>query len=205
MADERKGFDLEVLGPALQERAGRGREYIDVPLSIQAKLFAIVAREVIERWGDEGRDAIVEAVKRFGVERGRRMAERAASEGRQPDFASFLVFSDLDTSHHQMAPDIAEGEVRVIISYCPFAAACREWGPEEYGKPFCRDIDAAITRGYNPGRYETVCERNLTEGADARVIVYRVRSCVLHATRLRKPASSCSFMSKISRPAKYKT
>ena len=51
----------------------------------------------------------------------------------------------------------------------------KEWGLEEYGKYFCREIDAAIMRGYNPERYETVCERNLTEGAETCVIVYRFK------------------------------
>ncbi|MBN2027233.1 MAG: L-2-amino-thiazoline-4-carboxylic acid hydrolase [Actinobacteria bacterium] len=175
MAEERKDFDLETLGPALAERAEKKDDYIDAPLSMQAKAFATLARQVIERFGDEGRDAVIAAVREFGEGRGKKMAERAAAEKREADFASFLVLSDLDTSYHQMVPEIGEGEVRVTISYCPFAAACREWRLEEYGKYFCREIDAAIMRGYNPDRYETVCEQNLTEGADTCVIVYRFK------------------------------
>lgn len=173
--EERKDFDLEVLGPALAERAEKKDDYIAAPLAMQGELFATVAREVIERWGDEGREAVVAAVRRFGEERGRRMAERAAAEGRENSFATFLVLSDLDTSYHQMAPEVEEGALRVTVSYCPFAAACREWGIDEYGKHFCEEIDAAIMRGYNPERYETVCERNLTAGADSCILVYRFK------------------------------
>jgi hypothetical protein len=176
MTDEKNDFELDVLAPALQERAEKKDDYIDAPLSMQAKAFATLAKEVIERFGGEGREAVISAVRRFGEERGRKMAERAATEKREMDFASFLVLSDLDTSYHQMIPEIGEEEVRVNISYCPFAAACREWGLEEYGKYFCQEIDAAIMRGYNPERYETVCERNLTEGAETCVIVYRFKS-----------------------------
>ncbi len=175
MPDEKKDFVPEVLGPALAERAEKKEKYIDAPLSMQAKLFATLARKVMERFGDEGREAVIAAVREFGEERGKRMAECAVAEGRQPDFASFLVVSDLDTSYHQMVPEIGEGEVRVTISYCPFASACREWGLSEYGKYFCREIDAAIMRGYNPDRYETVCEQNLTEGAESCVLVYKFR------------------------------
>jgi hypothetical protein len=175
MPGKKDDFELKVLGPALAERAEKGKEYIDAPLAMQAKIFATLAREVIERFGDDGREAVITAVKGFGEERGRRMAERAGSEGRENDFAGYLVFSDLDTSYHQMVPAIGEGELQVTISYCPFAAACREWGLEEYGKYFCRNIDAAIMRGYNPERYETVCERNLTEGADTCVIIYKFK------------------------------
>ncbi len=175
MPDERKDFELEVLGPALAERAEKKEQYIDAPLAMQARLFATVAREVIDRWGDEGREAVVEAVKKFGEERGKRMAERAAAEGRENSFADFLVLSDLDTGYHQMVPEALEGALKVTISYCPFAAACAEWGLSEYGKYFCQEIDAAIMRGYNPERYETVCEQNLTEGAETCVLVYRFK------------------------------
>ena len=175
MAEEKNDFDLEVLGPALQERLEKAKDYIDTPLEMQGKLLGTLAREVIERFGDEGREAVIEAVKRYGEERGRRLAERVKSEGREPTFASFTVCSDLDTSYHEMVPSVEEGALRVTVSYCPLAAALKEWGLEEYGKYFCRNIDAAIMRGYNPERYETVCEHNLTEGADTCVIVYRLK------------------------------
>ena len=175
MAEDRKDFDLETLGPALAERAEKKEQYIDKPLEMQGKLLGALAREVIERFGDEGRDAIIAAVKFYGEERGRRLAERVKAEGREPTFASFTVCSELDTSYHEMVPNLEEGQLRVEVSYCPLAAALKDWGLEEYGKYFCREIDAAIMRGYNPENYETVCERNLTEGADTCVIIYRFK------------------------------
>lgn len=175
MSEEGKDFDLEVLGPALAERAERKGEFVDAPLAMQARLFAALAREVIERFGDGGREAVEAAVSACGEERGRRLAERAAREGRENDFATFLLVSDLDTAQLTMVPEAGEGWLRVTVSRCPFAAACREWGLEDYGKYFCRGIDAAIMRGYNPERYETVCERNLTEGSESCVIVYRLK------------------------------
>jgi len=175
MPEEKKDFDLEVLGPALAERAEKGKDYISAPLAMQAKLFGFIAKEIIERFGDEGEKAVIEAVKKFGEERGRRMAQAVTSDGREPSFASFLVCSDLDTSYHEMVPHVEEGAVRVEISYCPFADACKEWGVEDYGKLFCGNIDAAIMRGYNPERYETVCEQNLTEGAETCIIVYKFK------------------------------
>ena len=175
VADERRDFEPEILGPALAERAEKKEQYIDAPLAMQARIFATLAREVIERFGDGGREAVIAAVREFGEERGRRMAERATSAGRDNTFAGYLLFSDLDTSYHQMVPEFGEGKLTVTISYCPFAAACKEWGLSEYGKYFCQEIDAAIMRGYNPERYETVCERNLTEGAESCILVYRFK------------------------------
>jgi hypothetical protein len=175
MVEKGNDFDPETLGSALAERAAKKDDYIDAPLAMQARIFATLAREVVERFGDEGRVAVIAAVRKFGEERGRRMAGRAACEGRANDFAAYLLFSDLDTSYHQMVPEFGEGELRVTITYCPFAAACQEWGLAEYGKYFCQEIDAALMRGYNPERYETVCERNLTDGAESCVIVYRFK------------------------------
>lgn len=175
MPDEKKDFELEVLAPALQERMKKKDEYIDKPLEMQGKLLGSIAAEVIARFGDEGREAIIAGVRRYGEERGRRLAERVKSEGREPDFASFTVCSDLDTGYHRMEPHMEEGRLRVEVSYCPLAQALKEWGLEEYGKYFCRNIDAAIMRGYNPERYETVCERNLTEGAETCTIIYRFK------------------------------
>lgn len=175
MSREKKDFYPEILGPALAERADKAQVYIAAPLAMLGRLFSIIAREVIERFGEEGEEVMIEAVKRFGEERGRGIARTVKSEGRETTFASFLVCSDLDTSYHHMVPHIMGDEVRVEITYCPFAEACGEWGMEEFGKLFCRHIDAAIMRGYNPERYETVCERNLVEGADTCVIVYRFK------------------------------
>jgi hypothetical protein len=173
--DERRDFDLEVLGPALAERAEKKERYIDPPLAMQARLLATVAKQMIERFGEEGRDAIIAALRELGEGRGRRIAARAASEGRENTFANFLVFSDLDSGYLHMVPEVEEGALRITVSYCPFAAACAEWGISEHGKYFCQEIDAAIMRGYSPERYETVCERSLTEGAETCVIVYRFK------------------------------
>jgi hypothetical protein len=172
MTHDKKDFEPEVLGPALQERMEKSKEYIEPPLAMQAKLFGTVAREVIERFGEEGRAAILEAVRRFGEERGRRMARRCASEGRKADFAAFLVISDLDTSYHEMTPVLGREGLILNISSCPFATASREWGLEGYGKLFCHAIDSSIMKGFNPEGYEAVCEQNLTEGADTCVIRY---------------------------------
>ena len=175
MPDERRDFELDILAPAMQERVKKKDRYIDTPLGMQARLLGSVAREVIERFGDEGREAIIAGVKAYGEERGRRMAARAAAEGRENSFATWLVVSDNDTGYLQMSPEFGEGEMRVEISYCPFAAALEDWGLEEYGKYFCRHVDAAIMRGYNPERYETVCERNLSEGAETCTIIYKFK------------------------------
>jgi len=63
--------------------------------------------------------------------------------------------------------------MRVEVTYCPLAAALREWGLSEYGKYFCQEIDAAIMRGYNPSVTRPYCERNLTAGAESCTLIFR--------------------------------
>jgi hypothetical protein len=173
MSEGTKDFELEVLASAAQERLEKGKEYIAKPMAMMGQLFSVVAREVIERFGDEGRETIITAVNKYGEEEGSRIAARAASEGRENIFANLLVFSDLDNSYHKSKVHFLEGGVRLEVSYCPFAEAVQEWGLGEYGKYFCQNVDEATVRGYNPLEYEAVCEHNLTEGADTCVIVYK--------------------------------
>jgi len=173
MSKATKDFELEVLANAAKERFEKAQEYIAEPMAMMGQLFGIVAREVIERFGDEGRETIVTAVNKYGEEQGSSIAARAASEGRDNTFGNLLIFSNLDDSHHKSRAHFEEGAVRLEVSYCPFAEAVQEWGLGEYGKYFCQNIDAATVRGYNPLKYEAVCEHNLTEGADTCMIVYK--------------------------------
>jgi hypothetical protein len=61
------------------------------PMAMMGQLFGIVSREVIERFGDEGRETIVKAVNKYGEEQGNRIAARAATEGRDNAFANMLI------------------------------------------------------------------------------------------------------------------
>ncbi len=166
-------LDWETLGAALQERAETQGRYLALPLELLGELFATMADTVIGEFGEEGREAIVRAVERFGEERGKRIAEAVRSEGRDLTFANFLVFTDLDTSDLEMIPSLEDGELRLEISSCPFAAACANRGLGEAGKLYCEHVDAAIMRGYNPELYETVSLQSLTAGADKCILVYR--------------------------------
>ncbi len=168
-----KSLDWETLGAALQERAETGGRYLTEPLAQLGQLFATLAAEMIESCGEEGREAVVRAVERFGEERGRRLAELVKSEGREATFANFLIFNDLDTSDLAMVPSLEEGELRLEISSCPFAAACEKWDLSEFGRLYCEHVDAAIMRGYNPRLYETVSLQSLTAGADKCILVYK--------------------------------
>ncbi len=170
---QQTGFDWEMLGAALRERSETQGRYLAAPLGLLGELFATLAITVIEEFGEAGRNAVVRAVERFGEERGKRIAAVVRSAGRDLTFANFLIFTDLDTSDLEMIPSLEDGELRLEISSCPFATACRDWGMGEAGRLYCEHVDAAIMRGYNPQLFETVALQSLTAGADKCILVYR--------------------------------
>ena len=62
-----------------EKRSGPGTVSIYV---IMARLFAYIAREVIDRFGSEGEAAIRAAVGKFGEDRGRVIAENVRAAGK---------------------------------------------------------------------------------------------------------------------------
>ncbi|GAH14173.1 unnamed protein product, partial [marine sediment metagenome] len=61
-----------------------------------SQLFCTIAEEIINQFGDKGRDAIGEAVKKYGEERGRRVGELVKSVGKEKNLKNFFIYSDLD-------------------------------------------------------------------------------------------------------------
>jgi len=104
-------------------------------------LFYHFANLLVEELGEErGRELVREAVRRFGLERGRRMRERALAEGLEPTLENFRRVSDL--------PEVGWGGP-TRESYCPFAEVWFEKDALELGKLYC-DVDIWKYKGYNP-------------------------------------------------------
>jgi len=115
-----------------------------------AKLFAHVAKEVSDSFGDEGKGAIKRGVKNFGEERGRDIARRAEAKGMTNDVASYLTSYDMDRSDLFECKDTyGEDQVEQLFTRCIFAEQWEKDQMEEYGYLYCEMIDPAIARGYN--------------------------------------------------------
>ena len=84
-----------------------------------ARFFAIIARRLEERLGEEGLQIMKEAVNEWGFERGKDIARRARANGRENDLMSYLENYDMERSD------------------------------EKYGRIYCENIDPAIAKGYN--------------------------------------------------------
>lgn len=131
------------------------------PYTIMAKLFAHLSKAVVDRFGEEGKDAIREGVRTFGEERGRDIARRAAAAGQSNDIENYLPNYDMGrsdlftytTEYHPM-------EIEQNFTRCAFGDQWKKDGMEEYGILYCQMIDPAIAKGYNPN-FEVVHDKYL--------------------------------------------
>lgn len=118
-----------------------------------ALLFAYLVREVIERVGPgRGALAVGEAVWRYGVQRGRRMALRAQTDGRPLDWATYLAYGEWRAPEGvQRSETLATApDLHRRVYTCPWHQAWLEHDLLPYGKHYCLHIDRALAHGFNP-------------------------------------------------------
>ena len=133
------------------------------PYTIMAKLFAHLSKSVVDRFGEEGRDAIREGVRTFGEERGRDIARRAAAAGQPNDIHNYLPNYDMGRSDlFEYQTEYHPVEIEQNFTKCAFGDQWKADGMEEYGILYCQMIDPAIARGYNPD-FEVVHDKYLLE------------------------------------------
>ncbi|MFB0563608.1 MAG: L-2-amino-thiazoline-4-carboxylic acid hydrolase [Candidatus Lokiarchaeia archaeon] len=128
-----------------------GTKYKTHLFSMFSQLFCTITEVIISRFGNEGKQAMIEAVEKYGEERGRRIAELVKSLGKETDLKNFFIYGDFDSrANLTYSPNLVEGDLEICITECPFHKGCKAWEKEEYGKIYCEYIDKAILRGYNP-------------------------------------------------------
>ncbi|AFS79808.1 hypothetical protein Curi_c28150 [Gottschalkia acidurici 9a] len=131
----------------------KDKEYLEpIPVhAVMAKLFAHLSKEVVERFGDEGREAIREGVRKFGEERGKGIAKRAELAGQTNEIENYLSNYDMGKSDHFECKSIyKENELELTYTKCLIGEQFLKDGMEEYGMIYCKNIDPALARGFNP-------------------------------------------------------
>lgn len=127
------------------------------------RLFANIAKEVVDKFGEEGEKAIKDGVWAFGVERGRNIAERAKANGCEIDAYSYLSNYDMGRGDDFTADNTyGDNQVEQLFSQCGFADQWLEDGTERYGKLYCDVIDPAIAKGYSED-LECIHDRRIYE------------------------------------------
>lgn len=116
-----------------------------------AMLFAFLAKEAIDALGERGEKAVVAGVNHYGEQRGHRMAMRALADGFIPDVENYLLYGEWEAFPGQMDLRFPAylPEVKMQNYRCPWHTEWNKRGLERYGIYYCRDVDAALARGYN--------------------------------------------------------
>ena len=118
-----------------------------------ALLFAWTASEVIERAGQErGQAAVRKAVRKYGEQRGSRMAMRAMKDGLALDMTAYMAYGEwqAQAGAFESSMDTPDGMPRSLIFRCPWHEAWVANGINEAGRLYCLEIDPALARGFNP-------------------------------------------------------
>jgi hypothetical protein len=131
-----------------------------------ALLFAWLAQEAERVLGVLPADDLArESVRRYGRERGGRMAQRAEALGLPLDWATYQALSEWSAPaypHESMTLQHTPQWQRIVTS-CPWNAAWRAEGLQQVGRLYCRDVDRALVQGFSPGMEYSV-SRTLPEG-----------------------------------------
>lgn len=111
-----------------------------------AKLFALLADEILRECGEEKGSVIVQnAVRKYGAMRGKAIRERILSDGREVTFETVEEYSDYPPNNAwDCDSNISENTLVEYTRSCPFAKAFRETGLENAGKLYCQEIDIAL-------------------------------------------------------------
>lgn len=115
-------------------------------------LYLSIAKEVIEKYGEEGRNMIQKGIRTFGRTRGERIAERVKRAGEPLTLENFFKFYDVPVTAITKQSDpkiIREGKLYKKITSCPLAEFFREEDQPEIGKLYCEQ-DFAMIEAYNP-------------------------------------------------------
>ena len=139
-----------------------------------AMLFAWIAREAVERFGEAGEEAVLQGVRAYGEQRGRRMALRAGADGHPNDLVGYLIYGELNFGEAENEFVIVQKRpyLRVEAHRCSWHATWSRRGVLAYGRLYCREIDTAIMRGYNPD-FDFGVTGTLTGGAPCCTFHYR--------------------------------
>lgn len=116
---------------------------------IMAKLFAVMADEVVAEFGQQGEAVVRKAVRRFAKLRAEGIISRIKSDGKEVTFHTVDEYSDYPANNAWDCDSFAEGEVlREINRVCPFSTAFRALGLEQVGKLYCEEIDLSLNEAF---------------------------------------------------------
>ena len=133
-----------------------------------AVLYALICRAVCEHLGrEEGEDLMERATFRYGFRRGRRMAKNAETHNGSKDLAGYFLYGELNSrpGENSSSLEFQHDSTLSAVERCAWTDAWKQYGLWEYGRIYCRQVDAGLCTGYGGGFYLTV-EETMGAGDD---------------------------------------
>ena len=120
-----------------------------------ALLFAWISRAVVQQVGEKkGEDVMRKAVRRYGQQRGTRMALRAQAKDQDLslNMFDFQVYGEWESDDADFGRLIlgTDPHFHVRVAKCPWNDA---WGENDllnFGRIYCLEVDQALIEGFNP-------------------------------------------------------
>ena len=144
------------------------KDPVGTTVELSAKLFAIMADEVLQACGEEeGARIVRKAVRRFAQLRAAGIQERILAAGQEVTFETVEEFSDYPPNEAwDCDTEITDGQLREVTRVCPYSTAFREVGLEKAGSLYCQEIDVALNEALF-GKIGFQRPRIFTDGPDA--------------------------------------
>lgn len=109
-------------------------------------------RLLLTHHGEAGKRAFIQAAQTYGEQRGKRMAMRAIADGRPLGLLEYFAYGEYPSTDEFFQVDMwgEPGVVHEKVTRCPWADIFAQRGLKDCGDLYCREIDRAIVRGFNP-------------------------------------------------------
>jgi len=121
-----------------------------------AFISASFYRELLKACPGTGEATFVLATRRYGEQRGSRMAQRAIRDGRLLDFATYKAYGEWSYTEEYFASGkhmevvSLSPDYRYLVRACPWHEQYQAMDLLEGACVYCTHIDLAIARGFNP-------------------------------------------------------
>jgi len=139
-----------------------------------AILFALMAKYIFQfAVENKGRATVRKVVKRYGEQRGLRMAMRAKADNRDLTFIDYLIYGEwVSSDPSAMISEIKEHDqdLQTSISRCPWYSAWVANDLLEFGRLYCQEIDNALVKGFNPQLNIEVSQTMTNQGESCKFI-----------------------------------
>ena len=130
-----------------------------------ALLFYIMAKEVVDAYGKDGKKVVKRAMKKFGKTRGKAIRDRVESRGEELSFENLKKHYDIPLGlihDKQVVKALDDHQYWRDVYGCSLAKTWMKYGGEDLGRLYCEQ-DAALIKGYNP-KIRFSRKRNVLEG-----------------------------------------